>query len=216
VAGGGEGAVLREIFRHPAVEQAVMVDIDREVVALCRAHLSDWHQGSFDDPRLELVIADARGYLAETPRRFDVMIMDLCDPCEGGPARNLFTRQFYEIVRARLAPGGLAVLQAGDVGVSMSESHAVIFNTVGQVFAQPRSYRAFIPSYCTEWGFVMAARDAALGACPPDLISRRIAERRLHLRFYDAETHAAMFALSKDFRCRRARASRVLLDDSAP
>ncbi len=39
IAGGGEGATLREVLSHPTVQRAVMVDIDEEVIALCRQYL---------------------------------------------------------------------------------------------------------------------------------------------------------------------------------
>ena len=56
-------APVREAISHRSVQRAVMLDLDREVVELCRQHLPNHHQGSFDDPRVELLHQDARGYL---------------------------------------------------------------------------------------------------------------------------------------------------------
>ncbi len=53
IAGGGEGAVLREVLRHNTVEHVTMVDIDSQVIELSRRYLAKWHQGKFDDPRAE-------------------------------------------------------------------------------------------------------------------------------------------------------------------
>src|SRR3977135_1876318 len=53
VIGGGEGATLREILRYPSITRAVMVDIDGEVVELCKKHLPEMHQGIFEDPRVD-------------------------------------------------------------------------------------------------------------------------------------------------------------------
>ncbi|HHH9504059.1 TPA: hypothetical protein ACP32P_004930 [Pseudomonas aeruginosa] len=61
IIGGGEGATLREVLSHASVRRAVMVDLDRELVELCREHLFQWHQGAFDDPRSELLTEDGRG-----------------------------------------------------------------------------------------------------------------------------------------------------------
>src|SRR3972149_10779996 len=55
IAGGGEGATLREVLAHRSVKRVVMVDLDQEGVELCRRHLPAWHQGSFDDPKVELL-----------------------------------------------------------------------------------------------------------------------------------------------------------------
>jgi hypothetical protein len=60
VGGTGEGASLREILRHRAVEQIVTVDLDPEVVALCKEHLPAWSAGSLDDPRVEQRTEDIR------------------------------------------------------------------------------------------------------------------------------------------------------------
>ena len=84
IGGGGEGGTLREVLAHRSVERVVMLDLDREVVDLCRRYLPQHHQGSFNDPRVELCHQDAREYLANSDERFDVMIMDLVDPLEGG------------------------------------------------------------------------------------------------------------------------------------
>ena len=51
IIGGGEGATLREVLVHRSVKSATMVDLDREVVELCREHLPTWHRGAMDDPR---------------------------------------------------------------------------------------------------------------------------------------------------------------------
>ena len=50
IGGGGEGGTLREVLAHRSVERVVMLDLDREVVDLCRQYLPQHHQGSFDDP----------------------------------------------------------------------------------------------------------------------------------------------------------------------
>jgi spermidine synthase len=66
IAGGGEGATLREVLAHNTVKKAVMVDIDEEVVDICHRFLSSWHQNSFDAQRVELHFTDAREYFEKT------------------------------------------------------------------------------------------------------------------------------------------------------
>ncbi|MEM2757695.1 MAG: spermidine synthase, partial [Sulfolobales archaeon] len=51
IIGGGEGAALREVLKHPTVTNAVMVDIDGELVELSKRYLEEMHNGSFNDPR---------------------------------------------------------------------------------------------------------------------------------------------------------------------
>ena len=212
VIGGGEGATLREVFRHSCVEQVVMVDIDQEVVDLCREYLERWHRGSFTDPRLELIHMDARRYLEENDRRFDVIISDIPEPVEEGPSRRLFTWQFYELVRERLFDEGILALQAGDFSLAFLESHSAIYHTIRQVMPDVCSYHAFVPSFNTDWSFAVASRGGDLVRAGHDQIDRRIRERSIPLRFYDGETHRGMFAIPRDIRERRD-SEQVIIDD---
>jgi len=94
IAGGGEGATLREVLAHSSVKRVVMVDIDEEVIDISRRFLPSWHQGSFEDSRLELRFVDAIKYLEECVdkgEKFDVVILDLPEPIEEGSAYLLHT-----------------------------------------------------------------------------------------------------------------------------
>ena len=95
-----------------------MIDLDREVVELCRTHLPNHHQGSFDDPRLTLLHQDARAFLESPGDGFDVVILDLVDPLEEGTAYLLYTDEFYRVAKARMNPGGVLVTQSGPAGLS--------------------------------------------------------------------------------------------------
>ncbi|MDW7740139.1 MAG: fused MFS/spermidine synthase [Bacillota bacterium] len=212
VIGGGEGATLREVFRHPMVEKLVMVDLDKEVVDLCREYLAKWHQGSFEDPRLELYYMDARECLENNDEKFDVIISDVPEPVEQGPALKLFTSQYFNLVKTRLNDGGVLSLQAGDYGLPFFEAHGAIFNTVRQVMPFVKSYRAFIPSFNTEWGFILAAPGKSK-LPEPDVIDHIIKDRELELKYFDGECAKSMFSLSKNIRDRLDQETTVI-DDS--
>merc|ERR1719159_1465370 len=98
IGGGGEGSTAREVLRHKSVEKCVMVDIDGDVVKFCRDHLPE-NTEAFNDPRLELIIDDAKGRMENSPIKFDIIIMDLDDPLEGGPCYQLYTTEFYETIK---------------------------------------------------------------------------------------------------------------------
>ena len=215
IGGGGEGGTLRETLAHNTVEEVVMVDLDRQVVDLCRQHLPQHHQGAFDDPRANLVFDDARKYLETSSQQFDVMIMDLVDPLEGGPAYLLYTEEYYNIARARLKPGGILVTQSGPAGfLSLHECFTTIYKTLESIFAHSRPYHAHVPSFITIWGFTMAS-DSALAPLDPGEIDRRIAERLTRpLRHYDGQTDTTMFALPKHIREGIAGETRINRDDA--
>lgn len=213
VIGGGEGATLREIFRHPSVEKLVMVDLDREVVEFCQVYLEGWHQGSFSDKRLELVYMDARQYLENSNDLFDVIISDVPEPVEQGPALKLFTQQYYVLIRDHLNKKGIFSMQAGDHSLPFSDAHSAINNTIRQVMPFVRSYRAFVPSFNTEWGFIIASpQDTLLPS--PELFDQLIKERNLTLKFFDGETSAGIFSLPLDIRKHLKNEQRIIDDQN--
>ncbi len=215
VMGGGEGAVLREICRHPKVEQVVMVDIDEAVVELCREHLPQWHQGFFDDSRVELLHMDARRYLAETEQRFDVIFSDLTEPEDDGPSSLLFTRQFYTLVKNRLNSGGLLVVQGGCFSLDQLEAHAAIRNTLQACFDSVYSYHTFIASFDANWGFLIAGENVAPLGMNDCEIDRRLVALSAPLKFYDGETHQGMFRVPKDLR-EALQQDETIIDDDKP
>ncbi len=213
IAGGGEGATLREALTHKTVQKAVMVDIDGDVVELCKKHLQAWHQGSFDDPRAELVITDAKEYLVNYKGTFDIVIMDIPDPLEGGPAWLLFTKEFYKMVATKLSPDGVFVAQAGPTDMGMTWAFTAVNNTLRQVFPQVFSYHAPVPSFGSTWGFAMASRRADPLKLTPQEIDKRIAARvSKPLRMYDGAAHAGLFALPKWLRKEIASEKRVITE----
>jgi spermidine synthase len=157
IIGGGEGATLREVLAHASVLSATMVDIDRELIDLCREHLVSWHRGAFDDPRVRLAMLDGRAFVERDERSYDVIIIDVIDMLEGGPAQLLYTRQFYELLRTRLRPNGLVVVQGLEFTFLDDRAHAALARTLRTVFPEVHSYHAAIPSFLGTWGFLLAS-----------------------------------------------------------
>lgn len=215
IAGGGEGATLREVLAHSSVKGVVMVDIDEEVIDICRRLLPTWHQGSFEDSRLELRFVNARKYLEECVDigdNFDVVILDLPEPIEGGPAYLLHTTEFYQVVREKLAPDGILSLQAGSSSWGNHGCFTAIINTLKAVFPLVFPYDTFIPSYGGTWGFALASPKLS----PPTVaeVERRIASRITEgLRFYDGIAHQGLFSLPKNLREAIAEEQRVITVD---
>jgi spermidine synthase len=213
IAGGGEGATLRETLAHKTVKRVVMVDIDRQVIDICRRFLPEFHQGSFDDSRLELCFADARRYLQETNDRFDVVIIDLVEPMEEGPACLLYTQEFYQLVKERLNPDGIMSVQSGASGWTNLQNFTAIINTLKSVFAIVCPYQAYVPSFVDLWGFATASQSIN----PTELLSEdadhRITSRLLNKpKSYDGLTHQSLFTLPKHTRHQLAITKRIITD----
>jgi len=213
VCGGGEGAPLREILRHPTVESVTMVDLDAELVALCREHLPSWHAGAFDDPRVRLLHADARKFVEETSERYDVIVNDITDPIEGGPSKLLFTREYYAAVAGALSPGGIFVTQAIGVHYDPGDRlHAAIHHTLRGVFPHVRSYAEYVLSFDYPWAFAAASHEPVWDPLSAAEIDRRLRERGINLRFYDGETHVRVMSLPRPLRRLIADETTVISD----
>lgn len=165
VLGGGEGATIRELLRWKTIEKVMMIDIDGEVVAACQEHLPEMHQGAFDDPRLELVIADALQILDTTTQTWDIIISDLSDPIEEGPSFALFTKEYFAKLKRVLNPGGYVVIQAGPVSAPEIKYHARLINTLKTVFNHVAPMSAITSAYGAPWGFALCS-DETINTVP--------------------------------------------------
>ena len=213
VVGGGEGATLREVLAYPSVERAVMVDIDGELVELCRRHLPEHHQGAFDDPRTELRHEDARAFLESTSERFDFISLDLTEPMEAGPACRLFSREFYRLVHDRLTPGGAMTMQAGMTKVGELAFFTAMCTTVAAAFPVVAPYQAFISCFGVPWGFLVATKGADPRRIQPAAVDAAVTARlRKTLRYWDGLTHQHSFALPRFIRDAVAAETRVVTD----
>ena len=218
IAGGGEGATAREVLRHRTVREVVMADLDPEVVALCREHMPRLSGGAFDDPRLTLLFEDARVYLEEHEQPFDVIIIDVPDPLEAGPAYPLFTREFYRLLRSRLRPGGLMAAQSGPAGpTTIHETFTAVHRTIASELANASPYCVGMPSFGLTWGFVAAGLPDApnVAASAAEAVDAAAASRLDgESRYYDGAAHAGMFGLPRFARQALAEETRLITMDA--
>lgn len=213
IAGGGEGATLREVLTHNTVKRVAMVDIDRQVIDICRRLLSSFHQGSFNNSRAELHFADARRYLQETGERFDVVIIDLVEPLEAGPACLLYTQEFYQLVKERLNPEGIMSVQSGASGWTNLQNFIAIINTLKSVFSIVCPYQVYVPSFVDLWGFATASQSINPVELSLKEVDHRISTRLLkRLKSYDGLTHQALFTLPKHLRHQLAVTKKIITD----
>ncbi|MEK6726849.1 MAG: polyamine aminopropyltransferase [Deltaproteobacteria bacterium] len=213
IVGGGEGATLREVLRHKTVKRAVMVDIDKEVVDRCRELLPEYHQGAFDDPRAELQHMDARKYLEDTNEKFDVIIIDISEPVEEGPAYLLYTQEFYNIVTERLTGSGIITQQTGTISPNFLLNYTAVNNTLSTVFPVVSPYYANIPSFGRPWGFTLASKNVDPLSLPTEEVDKRIGKRiKGKFNFYDGITHQGVFRIPKYLREANRKQKKVIRD----
>ncbi len=212
VLGGGEGATLREVYRHSTVKSITMVDIDEELVGICRKHLPEWSDGAYENTRTRLVIGDARQFVEETQEKFDVVISDLTEPLEESPSVYLFTKEFYEKINKILHDNGVLVIQAGSTDPTYHEFFNSCAKTLGSVFPIVRPYWTFVFSFGGPWGFVVASKkEDPLDLEKNDLKERTDSRRIKGLKFYHDGLHKGFFALPQ-YLVKGQEKGRVLTD----
>jgi spermidine synthase len=196
VLGGGEGATLREAYRHSTVESITMVDIDEELVGICKKYLPEWSEGSYEDIRTRLVIGDARQFVEKTQEKFDVIISDLTEPLEENPSVYLFTKEFYEKINKTLENNGVFVLQAGSTDPTYHDFFTSCVKTLCQIFPIVRPYWTIVFSFGGPWGFIVASkREDPLDLTKDDLKKRTDSRKIRGLKFYHGGLHEGFFSL---------------------
>jgi spermidine synthase len=193
VVGGGDGAMLREITRHSRIESITLVEIDRQVIDMCRRYLPAHSDGAFDDPRVNIVIDDGLHFVRSTEEHYDVIISDSTDPI--GPGENLFGEDFYASCKRRLNTGGILVTQNG-VAFMQPDEVGTTARRLDRVFDDGYFYCAAVPTYIGGlMTFGWATDDKNLRRVGPDTLGRRYAQSGIQTRYYNPEVHAAAFAL---------------------
>jgi spermidine synthase len=104
IVGLGSGVTLGSALRHP-VERADVLELSPEVIEAARLFADDHHR-ALDDPRARVIAGDGRTHFVLGRSQYDVIISEPSNPWVAGVA-SLFTREFFEAARRRLAAGGI-------------------------------------------------------------------------------------------------------------
>ncbi len=118
-AGLSAGAALTH-----AIERLDVVDLSSAVARGARQFEAENH-AALDDPRLRLHIDDGRQFLLNARVPYDVAIIDSTHP-KAVDSWILYTKEFYELVRARLEDRGVVVQWLPLHGLSEREFRIVV------------------------------------------------------------------------------------------
>ena len=105
VIGLGSGVTAGSLATHPDFSDITVLELSREVVE-ASAFFNHVNRDVLSDPRVKIVEADARNFMLATDETYDLVVSQPSNPWLSGVS-NLFTTEFFEMARSRLAPGGL-------------------------------------------------------------------------------------------------------------
>ncbi|MDD3353300.1 polyamine aminopropyltransferase [Zoogloea sp.] len=188
VLGGGDGLAVREILKHPQVEQVVLVDLDPEMTGLFsrNTELAALNGGALTDSRVTVINADAGQWLEAGSEVFDLIIADFPDPSSFGLGK-LYSVPLYRLMGRHLSERGMLVVQSTSPWFAPL-SFWCIDATLREAGFHTHPYHAHVPSF-GEWGFNLATRHP--GYAPPEHYS-------VPTRYLDRETTRLMFQFPPD------------------
>ncbi|XP_063850423.1 spermidine synthase-like isoform X2 [Scylla paramamosain] len=203
VVGGGDGGVVRELARHPAVEEVVQCEIDEEVIEACKTHVPSMGCG-FSNPKLTLHTGDGAKFLEETQEKFDIIITDASDPVvpdegdEGtkdGPAVSLFNEDYYVKMKGKLAEGGILCCQGENMWLH-ADLIMKLMNGCREVFPVVDYAYTYTPTYPGgQIGFILCSVNPATNFKEPLRVWDHNKANEMGLKYYNAEIHRASFVL---------------------
>ncbi|WML49015.1 spermidine synthase [Neobacillus sp. PS3-34] len=152
IVGGGDGLAVREVLKYKDVKRVDLVDLDPEVLKAAKnnpslAALNDY---SLYDSRVKLHPVDAVEFLASKHSPYHIIIVDFPDPTDR-IISDLYTIEFYSLLKRSLADDGLFVCQSN----SPQETPIVFWSirkTIEGAGFSTLSYHTIVPSF-GDWGF---------------------------------------------------------------
>ncbi|MCK4259688.1 MAG: polyamine aminopropyltransferase [Halanaerobiales bacterium] len=188
VIGGGDGGAIRELIKHPSVEEAHLVEIDEKVIEYSKQYLPDIACG-LDDPKVKVFVADGIKHIKESKNTYDVILVDSTEPI--GPAVGLFSKDFYQDIYNALKEDGLFVAQTE----SPFFNKDLIRDTnkaISELFPIAKLYLASIPTYPSGlWSFTMGSKKYK----PEDADMSRAESISSSTKYYNEKIHQSAFSL---------------------
>lgn len=191
IIGAGDGGTVRELTRYESIRHIDMVEIDEEVVKVCREYLPKT-SCSLDDDRLNICYEDGLKYVRGRRNQYDLIIVDSTDPF--GPGEGLFTKEFYGNCYQALNDSGILINQHEspyytDDADSMVKAH----KNISKVFDLSYVYQFHMPTYPSgHWMFGFASKKYNP---VKDLKYEEWNSLGIDTRYYNTKLHVGAFAL---------------------
>ncbi|MEG2428755.1 MAG: polyamine aminopropyltransferase [Oscillospiraceae bacterium] len=191
VIGAGDGGTIRELCRYDSIKHIDMVEIDKQVVDVCKEYLPQT-ACKLTDNRLTLIIADGLKYVRTKQNEYDLIIVDSTDPF--GPGEGLFTKEFYGNCFNALTENGILINQHESPyyqndARAMQRAH----RKLSSIFPVSYVYQVHIPTYPSgHWLFGYASK----GINPiKDINEEKWNALNLKTGYYNTDLHKGCFAL---------------------
>jgi len=106
IVGFGAGVTAGSFTQYPDIERIVICELEPLIPGVVSTYFREENYAVLNDPRVQVIYDDARHYLLTTREKFDIITSDPIHPWVKGAA-TLYTRDYFEIVKRHLNPGGV-------------------------------------------------------------------------------------------------------------
>lgn len=163
IIGGGDCGTLREVLKHPGLEEVHQVEIDERVTRIAEQYFPELCESN-DDPRAKLLFEDGIKWVKDAADGYyDVIIIDSTDPV--GPAEGLFALPFQQQCFRAVGDNGLVIQQSESPLFHMHILGGIYKNMRGAGFMDVATF--FFPqcSYPSGWWTTtMACKNNTIGS----------------------------------------------------
>jgi predicted membrane-bound spermidine synthase len=121
----GCGVTADAFTRRSTVERIDVVDISKEVFALADFYSGINYSNPLRDPRVHAMVQDGRFFLQASPRKYDIISGEPPPPKMAG-AVNLYTQEFFSLMRSRLKENGIATFWLPIDQLRVEETKAIL------------------------------------------------------------------------------------------
>jgi spermidine synthase len=158
--GGGGGITTREVLRYRQVKAITVVDIDPVMMDLGKKlkPLVKFNRGSLNNPKVRTIIQDGRAFVEKNKKQWDVIIIDIPEPGYRAPGLGrLYSREFYKILKNRLAPGGVVAIASSLLSEMPEFCWSVVATLKAAGFYVLPYHFNVMKKYGEDWCFCVAA-----------------------------------------------------------
>ncbi|MEE9323917.1 MAG: fused MFS/spermidine synthase [Candidatus Aenigmarchaeota archaeon] len=137
VIGLGSGVTLGTLKLFDEVENAYLVEINPAVIE-AEIFFKDHNNDALNNEKLKIIVDDARSYLISTDKKFDVVTSGPSNPWVASTNSNLFTKEFFQIVKNKMKDSGIFVQWIPLYGMSPRD-----FRMMLKTFSEEFEYTTF-------------------------------------------------------------------------
>ncbi|NIS68993.1 MAG: spermidine synthase [Proteobacteria bacterium] len=123
--GFGVGTTAKGLTDTESLKDIAIVDISRDIIEMSNVVFRNPEENPINDPRVKIIIEDARFFLLTTERKFDLITAEPSPPASSGIV-NLYTQEYFQLIHDRLSEGGIVTYWLPVYQLKVSEAKSIL------------------------------------------------------------------------------------------